>query len=211
MLAVHLRSGEARIALLHDEAADHAVELGPHHRDMREGAVGDPHLGAVEDVAVAVVNRLGHHAAGVRAVVGLGEAEAADELAGRELRQVLLLLLFAAVLPDREHHEAALHAGKATDARIPALELLAHQAVRDVRHACAAVAVQVDAEQAHLAHLGHEVVGEGRVAAVPFNDRDDVVFGPFSHGLADRFLLIGEQGIEIVQVNTVKLTHGQLQ
>ena len=54
-------------------------------------------------------------------------------------RQVLLLLLFAAVGEDRVHAQRALHRGEAAQAGIAALQLLADQAVADAVHAGAAV------------------------------------------------------------------------
>jgi hypothetical protein len=79
-------------ALVEHEAADRAfVVLGPDHEHVGDGAVGDPHLGAAEAVAAGHLLRARDHAAGVGAVVGLGQAEAADPLAGGELGQVLLL------------------------------------------------------------------------------------------------------------------------
>ena len=95
--------------------------------------------------------------AGVGAVVGLGEAEAADRLARRHPRQPLLLLLLGAEPPDREHREAALHRHQRADAGVARLELEAGQAVVDRRHARAAVALEVHAEQADLAELAGEL------------------------------------------------------
>ena len=50
------------------------------------------------------------HAARIAAVVGLGEAEAADQVATRKRRQVLVLLLARAVRVDGMHDERRLHA-----------------------------------------------------------------------------------------------------
>ena len=57
--------------------------------------------------------RVGHRRR-VGAVVGLGQPEAADRLAGRHRRQPPLLLLLAAVPPDRVHRQRALHADQAS-------------------------------------------------------------------------------------------------
>ena len=87
---------EAR-ALLGDEQAHAAVarlrrRVGLHQQReaLAVDAVGDPGLGAVDDVAVAVVaardraDRLQ-----IGAAIGLGQREAAAQLAGREARQVM--------------------------------------------------------------------------------------------------------------------------
>src|SRR5262249_15482457 len=65
-------------ALLDEKAADFVVfTFGPDHGDVGDGAGGDPHFFAVEDVAAAFFDGTGEHAAGVRAELRLGEAKAA--------------------------------------------------------------------------------------------------------------------------------------
>jgi hypothetical protein len=103
----------------------------------------------------------GDHPAGVGAEVGLGEAEAADGLAAREAREPATLLLLGAVGVDRVHHQRALHRAERADARVAALELLHHEAVGDVAHARAAVALEVGARARPAAELGDELGGEG--------------------------------------------------
>ena len=76
---------------------------------------------------------------GIGAVVRLGQAEAADPLAGRELRQVFPALRLRAIRVDREHHERALHAHHRTVAGVDALDLARDQAVADVVESGAAV------------------------------------------------------------------------
>ena len=113
-LAFDLRGAQAFHAFFQDEAAnaflaaDLAVrvfELGPDHEDVGDRAVGDPHLGALHDEAA--VDRLGtrEHAGRVRAVVGLGQAEAAHPFAGGEFGQKFLLLCFTAVFVDGVHDQ----------------------------------------------------------------------------------------------------------
>jgi hypothetical protein len=83
--------------LLDDERGDAAragVDVGLGVDDQRVGiaAVGDPHLRAVEDVAVALRFGAQLHADDVGAGVRLAHRERADVLARDELGQVLLLL-----------------------------------------------------------------------------------------------------------------------
>ena len=103
--AFDLGRRETLRAALDDEAADDAVELGPHHRDIGDRRVGDPGLGAVELVAAGHFLGARHHRAGIGAVIGLGQAEAADQLGGRELGQIFAPLRFAAIGVDRIHHQ----------------------------------------------------------------------------------------------------------
>ncbi|KAF5299039.1 hypothetical protein FQA39_LY19195 [Lamprigera yunnana] len=67
--------------------------FGPDHEHIGDGAVGDPHLAALELVAAIDLVGAGGHAAGVGAVVGLGQAEAADELAAGHCRVLSALPL----------------------------------------------------------------------------------------------------------------------
>src|SRR4029450_7812039 len=95
--------------------------------------------------------------AGVRPVVGLGQPEAAERLSRGHPREPLLLLLLAAVAPDRVHRERALHGDQRPDSGVGGLELLAGDAVVDARHPGTAVSRQVHAEQTLGAHAADEV------------------------------------------------------
>jgi hypothetical protein len=100
-----LRGREAGKALLDEEGRDAAgtgvrVGLGVDHQGVSDGAVGDPHLRAVEDVGIAALVGAGLHRHHVGAGAGLGHGEGADMLAGDELRQELPLLRLAAVAAD---------------------------------------------------------------------------------------------------------------
>ena len=150
--------GQALPALFQHEAADGAfVVLGPDHEHVGDRAVGDPHLGAGELVAAVDLPGARDHAAGVGAVVGFGQAEAADPLAGGQLGQVLLLGGFVAELVDRHHHQRRLHAHHRAVAGVDALDFARHQAVADVVQAGAAVGLgDGGAQQAQLAHLAKD-------------------------------------------------------
>ena len=74
-----------------DQKAAHGVlailaAFGPDQCDVGQVAVGDPHLAAVEHVAVAVAHGARLHAGRVGAVLVLREAEAADDLAAVHAR-----------------------------------------------------------------------------------------------------------------------------
>ena len=134
------RCGESLGALVEDEAADRAlVVLCPDDEHVGDRRVGDPHLRAGEAVAAVDLLRARHHRARVRAVVRLGEAEAADPFAAGELRQVLLLRRLVAEFEDRQHDQRGLHAHHRAVARIDALDLARDEAVADVVQLRAAV------------------------------------------------------------------------
>src|SRR5574337_1786363 len=108
-LAVDRRGGQALPALLQHEATDLAlVVLGPNDEDVGDGAIGDPHLGTGETVAAVDLAGPRDHAAGIGAVVRLGQAEATDPFAAGEFGQVLPLGRFVAEFIDRHHHQGGL-------------------------------------------------------------------------------------------------------
>ena len=137
---------------------------------------------------------------GSAAGVGLGEAEAADRLAGGHPRQPLLLLLVAAPAVDRVHRQRPLHADEAAQPGVDGLELAAGHAVRRGAGAGAAVALEVHAEQAELAEHRPEVVGQ-RALVVPLGDVGrELAPGEVAHRVADRAVLVGEQVVDPQEV-----------
>ena len=201
-LAVLIAGGEARRALLDEEAADAVVGLRPDHGDVGDRAVGDPLLGAVEDPAVAVAAGGGAHAARVRAEVGLGEAEAADRLARRQGREPAVALLLRAEGVDRVHHQAALHRDEAAQPGVAALELLHDQAVGDVVQAGQVVLVDGGAEQVELGHLGHQLDRETAVAVALFDDRFEPLVDPGAHGVAHQALLFAQKIVDMQKIES---------
>ena len=90
-------------------------------------------------------------------MVRLGQPEAADPFAGRQLRQEFHALLFGAVGVDRVHDQRGLHAHRRTVAAVDPLDLARDQAVDDIAHPGAAVAFrQGGAEQPQFAELVHD-------------------------------------------------------
>ena len=81
------------------------VGLDQHRDDVTLYAVADPGLGAVHPIAVAVAAGGGPDRLQVGAAVGLGERDAAAQLAGSETRQVARLLRIAAEALHRGGHD----------------------------------------------------------------------------------------------------------
>ena len=136
-LAVDGAAGQAGGVGRYEEGGDALVargvgRAGEEEDDVGPGAVRDEHLGAVDDVVVAVAHGPGREVARVRAGAGLGEAEAADVLAGGEPRQPLPLLLLAPPGRDRLGDEAERDGDDAAHGRVAAAQFLRHQAVREV-------------------------------------------------------------------------------
>ena len=154
-----LTTVEPGLALLHDEAGHAAVPRrggGIGQREERErialAAIGDEHLRAGDEVAVAVPPR--HRAQGldVGARVRLGEAEAAARLAAGEARQEPRALLVRPVVEhDQRGHGVAIE--DAGERHEPAADLLDHPRVgRDVEAEPAVCARHEGAEEAELSH-----------------------------------------------------------
>src|SRR6059058_1053316 len=148
---------EAGRAPLDQEAADRVAVLRPDDGQVGDRAVRDPSFRTGQDPGGAVAARPGLHAAGVGAVIRLGEAEAADHPAGGHPGQPAPLLLLAAPSPDGVHRERALHGAHRAQARVARLELLHHEPVGDVREAGAAVALKVRSEHAERGQAQDEI------------------------------------------------------
>ncbi len=204
-LALDLRRGETLGAALDQESADDAVELRPHHRDVGDRRVADPHLGAVELEAARHLLRAGHHRAGIGAVVGLGEAEAADHLARGELGQICLALRLAAVGIDRMHYQRGLHRHGRAIAGIDALDLAGDQAIGDIAEAGAAVLFRDrGAEQAERAHLGDDRAVEALLAVIEEHAREQFVLRIAARGVAHHALLFRQLAFQIERILPVE-------
>src|SRR5205814_9652188 len=91
-----------------------------------------------------------------RAVVAPGPADPPAPAPARHRGEPALPLLPAPPAPDGEHGERALHRGHRAQPRVARLELLHDEPVGAVGEPGAAVALQVRAEEAELAHARDE-------------------------------------------------------
>ena len=114
--------GQALHALVQHKALDLAamrLGLGPDHEHIGDGGVGNPHLGAVQNVAIGGFLRHGLHARRVGPGIRFGQAKAADPFTRGQFRQVFLALFFGAVGVDRIHHRARIAPTSSTDSPNP--------------------------------------------------------------------------------------------
>ena len=131
--------------------------FGPDHKHIGNRAVADPHLGAAELIAAGYFLRARHHALGVRAVVGLGQAKAADQSAGGQLGQVFLALRLGAEFKNRQHHQRALHAHHRAVTAVYPLHFAGDQAIGYVIEGWAAIGFRNRRpQQAQLAHFAED-------------------------------------------------------
>ena len=196
---------EARGAFLDDEALDAFIGHRPDDGDVGQIAVGDPHLGAVDDPVAAVLLGVGLHVGRIGAAVRFGQAEAADDLAAGHARQVFTALLFRTVGVNRVHAQRALNRDEAADAGIAALQLLADQAVADAVQAGATVFFrQRGAQQTHGRDFRHQLLRETALVERLADDRNDLLVGEARHRVLDHALFFREQRADVVQIVRVQ-------
>lgn len=199
------RGGEAGLDLgsLHEEASDLAVELTPHNHEVGDGRVCDPVLGTGEHEH-ALLGRmgLGHglHGAGVGAVVGLSEAETADELTRCETGQESILLFLGAKLLDGMHDEGRLDRHGGSVAGVDSLNLSGDETVGNRGHARASVALDGGAEKTNLTHLLHDVSVKVLGSVALENLGVELGLAKVSSSISHGDLLLGEQGVELERV-----------
>src|SRR4051794_28445495 len=173
------------------------VGLGEDERDLRVVAHRDPLLLAGDLPALGRLLRARGQVRGVGAGVRLGQSEAAQDLAGAQARQPLVLLLLAAPALDRRAHERGLHRHDRAGRGIGAAHLLDDQRVGAVVQAAAAVLLGDDRPQvAHVAELLDQVEVEVLVAVVVPGLREDLLVGELARGVADQPLLVGQLEVD---------------
>ncbi len=160
--------------------------------DLRLAAVGDPLLGAVEDVLVAVLPSPRPHREGVGARLGLGEAEGGDPLAARHPRQDEPLDLVASAQEHRERSEGD-RPVRRRHAEASPRQLLGDQA--EVHHPAAQPLVLLgdeDRGQTGLRDRAQDVPREQLVVIELRPGRDDFLVGDLAGELDDLLLRVAE-------------------
>ena len=133
-------------AFFHHQRCDSFFALGGvriHISDSRVGrsAAGDPSLGAIDDIGIALLHRLRLQRRGVRAGLRLGQRVATDFFTSREWMQKFLLLFFGAEAMNRIAVQRILHGENHAGGRAAPRNLLDHDGVADVIEARAASAL----------------------------------------------------------------------
>ena len=138
------------------------------------------------------------HRAGIGAVVGLGQAETAEQLGGRHPGQVFAALRLAAVGVDRLHGERGLHRHGGAEAGIDPLQFARDQPVADVIEAGAAVFLRNGrAEQPERAHLALDRRVVALVAVGFDHTRQQLLLRIVARGVAHHALFFGQFAFEI--------------
>ncbi len=134
-------------------------------------------------------------------MVGLGEAEAADDLALGQPRQIFLPLRLAAIGVDRMHDQRGLHRHRRAVAGIDALELARDQPIGDIAHVGAAVLLREGAaEKAERRHLADDLAVEALLAVGGEHARKQLVLRIGARGVAHHALVLGELAFEVERI-----------
>ena len=129
--------------------------------------MGDPGLGAVDDIGAAFQGRAGSQRCEVGARIGLGEDGCRQDLAASDLRKVFLPLLLCSADEDQFGGDLRARAERA-DADIAARQFLGHDAHRDLAEAHPAVGLgDRQAKDAHFRKPADDFERDVGVGPVP--------------------------------------------
>ena len=168
------------------------IGLHEHGHEAGARAVRDPHLLAVDDELVALAAGRRADRPHVRAGLGLGHHEAADQLARGELREVALLLLLRAV-PGEHAADDVDAVDDAGDRHPAARELRDRERIRrQVEPEAAVLLGDAHAEEAHLAQAVDDLLRVGVARLEVMRDRDDLVVDELADDVQDVELLVPE-------------------
>src|SRR5262249_4214779 len=146
--------------------------------------VGDPHLAAVEDVAVALFLRAGAHRGHVRASLGLRHGERSDVLAGNELWQQPALLRRCAIPANLVDAEVGMRPIGQPDGRRGSRYLLHGDTMLDVTEAQASpFLLDRDAVRSKLAKPGPQITRKAVAAVDLLGSRGDIRRRKAAHAL----------------------------
>ena len=135
-----LRRRKTLEVLLDDEGGDAAraggaVGLGVDHQRVGDRPIGDPHLRAVENIAVALAVGARAHRHHVGAGARLRHRQRADVLAGNQLGQIFAFLFGTAVAAELVDAEVGMRAVGQADRGGGARDLLHRHAMREIAQA----------------------------------------------------------------------------
>ena len=156
-----LEPGQARVD---DEGRDAArsrrfTRACEQHVEVRDAAVADPGLLAVQHIGIAVITRAARQRGDIRPGLGFGQRKCRDRRTARDLRQVARALGRGAVQRDRPRAQA-LHREREVRETMVVRERLAQQADRprvdDLGRAAVCAAGDGMAQPVGLAELAHE-------------------------------------------------------
>ncbi len=198
-----LRHLETLEALLDQEGGDAfraraGIGLGIDHQHISFGRVGDPHLGAVENVFGPALFGLEPHRDDVGTGTGFTHRQRADVIAGNQLRQIALFLIVVAVTENLVHAKIGMRAVRQADTRRAAAHLFHRHAMLEIALPRAApFFIDCDAVQAERAKLRPQIAREGVAAVDLVGAWRDLVRGETAHGIAQHVGGLAKAEIEL--------------
>ncbi len=169
--------------------------IGEQAHEVGRRRVGDPHLAAVDHIVVAVLARGGLQAGDVGAGADLGDADAADHLAGDGRAEELLAQLVGTEAGQGRGAHVGLHADGHRDAAAgDAAEFLGGDDRVAVVQAHAAELLRLgDAQQAEFAGLAEDLVDREAAVLFPLVDVGvDFPLDEAANGAAEFLVFLGE-------------------
>ncbi|CAB4852643.1 unannotated protein [freshwater metagenome] len=141
---------------------------------------------------------MGAHARGVGPEVGFGQAEAAERLAGSHAGEPLVLLGLGAEGMDAIHRQRTGDTHEGAEPGVARLELETGQPVGHRAGAGATVALEMHTEDAEFSELARKFTCRDGAGLEPAADMwRDAVLDPRAHHVADRALLLAQEGVEV--------------
>ena len=170
--------------------------VGQQAEEVGAGRVGDPHLGAVDHIVVAVLFGVGLDVGHVGAGVGLGHRDRGDHVTGDGRRQVVALELVGAEAGQGGRGHVGLHAdGQRHAAAGGAADFLGDDQAVGIIQTHAAVFLGLgDAQQAQVAHLLEHVVDRETSRRFPLrHERVHLFLDKITHRAAQLFMFLSKQ------------------
>src|SRR6266852_5934657 len=195
---------ETRCALFHDDRGDSLLAFGRIGVDVDDGrvghaAIGDPRLGAVQNIFAAAFHRFGLQGGGVRARLRLGQGVAADFFSTGKGQQKSLFLRLGAEAVDGIAEQRILHAEDHAGGSAAARNLFDNDGVGDMVEARAAFGFgKGDSGEAEFGGFAEEFAGEMAGFVIFLGEGANFRFGKFADGFLEKLLVFGEFEIQAI-------------
>ena len=166
--------------------------VGQEAEPIRAGGVGDPHLGAVDDVVAAFFGGRGLHPRHVRPCLRLAHGDGGDHLSCDRRGEVLTPHVVGAKARQRGRGHVGLHADRQRDAAAghPAHLLGHHHPIRIVQPHAAKLGRLGHAQEPQVAHLLEDLVDGKAPGVLPLADVGvELLLDKRADGAAQLFVL----------------------
>ena len=104
----------------------------PYNSNVSNRGVGNPHLGTIQKIMVALVCEFGFHRRRVGTVVRFCQTKTSNHIARSQLGKIFSFLFLRTILENRKHHQRRLYRSRRTHCRISSFQFLHYQSIRDL-------------------------------------------------------------------------------